>query len=164
MSKLTKNESSLLMVVLRELALRYNIDTNDKPVEEAGMAISTPQLVHEILAPEMAVLVQEQVRVLVLNTRNCLVRQVVAYQGNVNSSIIRPAEIFRPAVIDNAPSIIMAHNHPSGDPTPSPEDVQITRDLVAAGKILGVDLLDHLVIGRKGAYVSMNERKLGFDA
>ena len=95
----------------------------------------------------MAPLAQEQLRVLLLNTRNEVVGQRVIYQGNVNSAIVRPAEVLRPAVVESVPSIIVSHNHPSGDPTPSPEDVAITKDLAAAGKLLGVELLDHVVIG-----------------
>ena len=107
----------------------------------------------------MGALAQEQLRVLLLNTRNHVLGQRVIYQGNVNSSVIRPAEVFRPAVIESAPSIIISHNHPSKDPTPSPEDVSITRELVQAGKLLGIDLLDHVVIGG-GRWVSLKERKL----
>ena len=99
---------------------------------------------------------------LLLNTKNQVLRTEEVYVGNVNSSIVRPAEVFRPAVRDNAPSIIIVHNHPSGDPTPSPEDVNITRELVAAGKLLSIELLDHLVIGSGGRYVSLNEKKLDF--
>jgi DNA repair protein RadC len=84
------------------------------------------------------------------------------YVGNVNSAVVRAAEVFRPAIRDNAPSIIVAHNHPSGDPTPSPEDIAITRELVAAGKLLGIELLDHIVIGNGSRYISLNEKRLGF--
>ena len=107
----------------------------------------------------MSALAQEQLRVLLLNTRNQVRGQRVIYMGNVNSSVIRPAEVLRAAVIESAPSIIISHNHPSGDPTPSPEDVSITRELVQAGKLLGIDLLDHVVIGGDG-WVSLKERKL----
>ena len=82
--------------------------------------------------------------------------------GNVNSSVVREAEVLRPAVRDNAPSIILVHNHPSGDPTPSAEDVLITKNLVAAGKLLSIEVLDHVVIGSGGRYVSLNEKGLGF--
>ena len=88
-----------------------------------------------------------------------VVGQRVVYQGNVNSSMIRPAEVFRPAVVEAVPSIIVCHNHPSQDPTPSPEDAAITRDLVKAGKLLGVELLDHVVIGGK-RFVSLKDRNL----
>ena len=83
--------------------------------------------------------------------------------GNVNASVVRPAEVIRPAVRDNAPSIIVVHNHPSGDPTPSAEDVSITKELVSAGKLMGVELLDHVVIGSGNRYVSLNEKGLGFN-
>ena len=83
------------------------------------------------------------------------------YIGNVNSSIIRIAEVFRPAIAENAPAIILAHNHPSGDPSPSPEDVSVTRSIVAAGSTLGIDVLDHIIIGA-GRFVSLKERWLGF--
>ena len=81
---------------------------------------------------------------------------------NVNSSVTRPPEVLRPAVRENAPSIIVVHNPPSGDPTPSEEDVSVTRDLVAAGKLLGIGVLDHVVIGSGNRWVSMNEKGLGF--
>ena len=80
----------------------------------------------------------------------------------MNSSVVRPAEVLRPAVRDNAPSVIVVHNHPSGDPTPSPEDVSITKELLDAGKLLGVEVLDHLVIGSGGRYISLNEKRSGF--
>jgi DNA repair protein RadC len=72
------------------------------------------------------------------------------------------AEVFKAAIRRNAASLIVAHNHPSGDPAPSPEDIAVTRELVAAGKLLGVDVLDHLVVG-KGCWISLRERGLGFD-
>ena len=80
----------------------------------------------------------------------------------MNTSVVRPAEVFREAIRDTATSVIIAHNHPSGDPTPSPEDVAVTREIVRAGEILGIRVLDHLVIG-KGRFTSLRERGLGFD-
>jgi DNA repair protein RadC len=111
---------------------------------------------------EMAALDQEHLKVLLLNTKNEVMSTQEIYVGNVNSAVVRVAEVFRPAIRDNAPSIIVAHNHPSGDPTPSPEDVAITRELVAAGKLLGIELLDHVVIGSGNRYISLNEKRLGF--
>ena len=144
--------------LLGELAARYQVAF--QPQRPADMpSINCPQDVHNLLGPEMSVLAQEQLRVLLLDTRNHVLGQRVVYQGNVNSSVIRPAEVFRPAVIESAPSIIISHNHPSHDPTPSPEDVSITRELVEAGKLLGIDLLDHVVIGGD-RWVSLKERKL----
>ena len=80
-------------------------------------------------------------------------------RSNMHSSAVRPAEVFRAAVIENAPSIVVSHNHPSGDPTPSPEDVKVTRDLVAAGKLLDIEVMDHIVIGN-GRFVSLKEKGL----
>ena len=81
----------------------------------------------------------------------------------MNSATFRPAEVFRPAVIENAPSVIIVHNHPSGNPEPSPEDAQGTKDLVAAGKLLDIEVLDHVIIGACGRFVSLKERGCGFD-
>ncbi len=125
--------------------------------------ISCPQDAANLVSAEMGLLSQENLVVLLLNTRNQVVARRTIYIGTVNSSAVRPAEVLRPAIRENAPSIIVVHNHPSGDPTPSPEDVAVTRDLVAAGKLLDIELLDHLVIGQGGRFVSMKERRLGFD-
>ena len=129
---------------------------------EDRAVIHSPQDVANLLQGEMAPLEQEHLKVLLLNTKNQVLNVPEIYVGNVNSSVVRPAEVFRPAVRDNAPSIIVVHNHPSGDPSPSPEDVDITRELVSAGKLLSIDLLDHVVIGSGGRYESMNERRSGF--
>ena len=96
---------------------------------------------------------------LLLDTKNNVVGQRVVYQGNVSSAIVRPAEVLRPAVIEAVPSIIVSHNHPSYDPTPSPEDAAITRELAQAAKLLGIELLDHVVIGGE-KFVSLKERGL----
>ncbi len=144
--------------LLGELAARYEVSFQpERPAEMP--VISCPQDVFNLLGPEMSLLAQEQLRVLLLNTRNGVMAQRIIYQGNVNSSIVRPAEVFRAAIIDSAPSIIISHNHPSGDPTPSPEDVKITRELVEGGKLLGIDLMDHIVIAGD-RYVSLKEKKL----
>ncbi len=129
---------------------------------EERATIRSPEDVANLLMAEMAPLPQEHLKALLLNTKNEVLSVQEIYVGNVNSSMVRPAEVFRPAVRDNAPSIIVVHNHPSGDPTPSPEDVSITRELVSAGETLGIQLLDHLVIGSGNRYVSLNERRLGF--
>ena len=125
--------------------------------------IQSPQDVANLVMAEMAPLPQEHLKALLLNTKNEVLSIQEIYVGNVNSAVVRPAEVFRPAVRDNAPSLIVVHNHPSGDPTPSPEDVSVTRDLIAAGELLGIQLLDHLVIGNGNRYVSLNERRLAFN-
>lgn len=104
---------------------------------------------------------QEHLVVMLLDTKNRVLATPTVYIGNVNTSVIRVGEIFRMAVRRNAVSIIVGHNHPSGDPSPSPEDVQVTERIVEAGKMMDIDVLDHLVIG-KARYTSMKDRRLGF--
>jgi DNA repair protein RadC len=106
---------------------------------------------------------QEHLVVLVLDTKNRLLGGIhTVYIGSVNSAMVRVAEIFRPAIRLNAASILIAHNHPSQDPTPSPEDVLITRQVVEAGKLMDIEALDHLVVCA-GRFVSLRERGLGFN-
>lgn len=124
--------------------------------------IRTPQDVAALLQAEMAFLDQEHFRVLVLNTKNQVMAMPDVFVGSVNSTTIRTAEVFREAVRANCPAIIAVHNHPSGDPEPSSEDAAVTRELVAAGKALDVELVDHVVVARDG-FVSLKERRLGFD-
>jgi DNA repair protein RadC len=110
----------------------------------------------------MAALEQEHLRVIVLDTRNHVTEIVELYHGSLNASVVRVGEVFKPAIRHNAASILVVHNHPSGDPTPSPDDVIVTRSMVGAGKLLDIEVLDHLVIGQ-GKFVSMKESGLGFD-
>ena len=145
--------------LLGELAMRYQVETQPSRPNGDLPIISCPDDVQRLLAPEMASLAQEQLRVILLDTRNHVVGQRVIYQGNVSSCQVRTAEVFRPAVIDAVPRIIIAHNHPSGDPTPSPDDVTVTRRLVKAAKLLDIDLLDHIVIGGDRV-VSLKDRGL----
>ena len=144
--------------LLGELAVRYDVATRPEGPEDPP-AINCPEDVRRLLGPEMSGLAQEQLRVLLLNTKNLVVGQRVVYQGNVNSSMIRPAEVLRHAVIEAVPSIIISHNHPSQDPTPSPDDVAITRKLSQAANLLDIELLDHVVIGGE-RFVSLKERGL----
>ena len=152
------NALRINLSLLGELAVRYDVETRPEGPEDPP-SINCPEDVRKLLGPEMSGLAQEQLRVLLLNTRNQVVGQRVVYQGNVNSSMIRPAEVLRPAVMEAVPSIIVCHNHPSQDPTPSPEDAAITRELAQAGKLLGIELLDHVVIGGERS-VSLKERGL----
>jgi DNA repair protein RadC len=109
----------------------------------------------------MSALEQEHLRVILLDRRNRILETVEVYKGSVNSSQVRVGELFKDAIRANASAIVVAHNHPSGDPTPSPDDVAVTRAIVQAGKLLDIDVLDHLVIGQ-GKWVSLKERGLGF--
>ncbi len=128
----------------------------------AQLQIRSPQDVASILQLEMGLLEQEHLRVVLLNTKNHVLGIRDVYKGSLNTSLIRVGEVFRDAVKENCAAIVVAHNHPSGDPTPSPEDIRVTRELVAAGKLLDIEVLDHLIIGRN-KHVSLRQKKLGFE-
>ncbi len=128
---------------------------------EERPAINSPADAAALVQYEMSVLEQEHLRVLLLDTRNHVLDAVEVYRGSVNMSQVRVGEVFKAAIRRNATAVIVVHNHPSGDATPSPDDVALTRALVQAGKLVDVEVLDHLVIGT-GRYVSMKERGLGF--
>jgi len=133
-----------------------SLQPEDRPV------ISNPRDVANLLMGEMGFLEQEHLRVVLLNTRNQVLGISEVYVGNVSGAVIRAAEVLRPAVRENCPSIILVHNHPSGDPTPSADDVRVTEQIVEAGKLLDIDVLDHVVLGRQ-RFVSLKERGLGFN-
>ncbi len=123
--------------------------------------IRTPKDVAELLQAEMQELPQEQFRVVLVTAKNTVLDVITLYQGTLTSAPIRVGEVFRPAILANAASFIAVHCHPSGDPTPSPEDVQVTRALVQAGALLDIACLDHIILGH-GRFVSLKERQLGF--
>lgn len=125
--------------------------------------IKSPGDVANLLMLEMGHLDQEHLRTVQLDTKNRVQSIVTVYIGSVNSAQVRISEVLREAIRCNSAALIVAHNHPSGDPTPSPEDIMVTRQIIEAGKLLDIDCLDHLVIG-KGVYVSMRERGLAFHA
>ncbi len=128
----------------------------DKPI------IRSPQDLADLLLPEMSGLPQEQMRVVLLNTKNRVVGITTVYQGSLHTTVLRIADIFREAVRHNSAAIVVAHNHPSGGTVmPSPEDIAVTRQLVQAGKLLDIPLMDHIVVGN-GQFVSMKDRGLGF--
>lgn len=133
--------------------------TLEAPEERA--TINSPADAAALLQYEMSALEQEHLRVMLLDRRNRVLEVVEVYKGSVNSSQVRVGELFKDAIRTNASAVIVAHNHPSGDPTPSPDDVAVTRAIVQAGKLLDIDVLDHLVIGQ-GKWVSLKERGLGF--
>ena len=121
----------------------------------------SPEYVAMMLMSELAYAEQEHVKLVLVDSRNRVMATPTIYKGTLNSANIRVAEIFRIALRHNAAAIIMAHNHPSGDPTPSPDDVVLTRRIVEAGQLLDVPVLDHLILGHN-RWVSMKERNLGF--
>jgi DNA repair protein RadC len=128
---------------------------------EERPCIQSPGDAAELVRYEMSALLQEELRVILLDTRNRVISIEQIYKGSLNASMVRVGELFKPAIQRSSASIILTHNHPSGDPSPSPEDVNLTRSVVQAGKLLSIDVLDHLVIGL-GRYVSLKERGLGF--
>lgn len=124
--------------------------------------IRSPQDVADRLMVSMGHLEREELHVVVLDTKNHVLSTQVVYQGNVSSSLVRVAELFTEAIRSNAAGIIIAHNHPSGDPTPSPDDLHLTAETIAAGRLLDIAVLDHLVIARD-CYVSLRDRGISFD-
>ncbi len=125
--------------------------------------ITAPADLAALLMAHMGLLEQEELWLVSLTTKNHVIAMDVIYRGTIDSSSIRIADIFKTALRRNAASIIVAHNHPSTDTTPSPEDVAVTRDIADGGKLLGCALLDHLIIGY-GRWVSLRERRLGFSS
>ncbi len=125
-------------------------------------SIRSPRDVADRLVLQMGRLEREELRAVLLNTKNVVLRVATVYQGNVSSSLVRVGELFRDAVRLNASGLILVHNHPSGDPTPSPDDLHLTAEALAAGRLLDIEVLDHLVIGHD-AYVSLRDRGVSFD-
>jgi DNA repair protein RadC len=123
--------------------------------------VRSPADVANLLMMEMGLLEQENLRTVLMDTKNFVMRIHSVYTGSLNTAVVRVGEIFREAIRANSAAIILAHNHPSGDPTPSPEDVHVTEQVVEAGALLDIGVLDHLIIGRN-RYVSLKERGLGF--
>jgi DNA repair protein RadC len=139
-----------------ELGRRLTLESpEERPI------INSPADAAALVMYEMSALEQEHLRILLLDRRNRVLEIEEVYRGSVNSSQVRVGEVFKAAVRKNASALIVIHNHPSGDPTPSPDDVAVTRAIAQAGKLLDVDVLDHLVIGQ-GRWVSLKERGLGF--
>jgi DNA repair protein RadC len=133
--------------------------TVEEPEERPS--IKSPADAAALVQYEMSALDQEELRVILLNTRNKVINIIFIYRGSLNCSQVRIGELFKRAISHSAASIIIVHNHPSGDPTPSADDIALTRGVIEAGHLLGIDVLDHLIIA-KGSYISLKERKLGF--
>jgi len=138
------------------LGLRLNIPNEERPL------INSPADAAALVQYEMGLLEKEHLRTVLLDRRNRVLEIVEIYQGSVWSAQVRVGEVFHAAVSRMASAIVVIHNHPSGDPTPSPDDVAVTRAMVQAGKLLDIEVLDHLVIGQ-GKWVSLKERGLGFN-
>ena len=124
-------------------------------------SVHSPADMFDLVNPFIGSLDYKELWVINLDTRNRVMCLVKLYKGSVNSSQVRVAEVFRQAMIDNSPAIIVAHNHPTGDPAPSQDDVAVTYGIVQAGKLLDIDVLDHIIIAG-GRFISLKERGLGF--
>jgi DNA repair protein RadC len=124
--------------------------------------IRSPGDVADRLIHQMGRLEREELRIVLLNTKNVVLRVQTVYQGTVSSSLVRVGELFRDAVRLNATGVILVHNHPSGDPTPSPDDLHLTAEALAAGRLLDIEVLDHLIVGHD-AWVSLRDRGVAFD-
>lgn len=150
----------MLLRFIAEASKLYEAETGKAAAD--ALTISHPQDAYEFLRLDMERLEREQLRTISLNTKNRIISASMIYQGSVHTTVVRIAEIFRPAIRDNATAIIVAHNHPSGESSPSPEDVSLTAELVKAGNLSGIDVLDHLVIGKGNpGFVSLREHGLG---
>ena len=128
---------------------------------EERPVVKSPADIATLLQGEMSFLEQEEMRVVLLNTKNQVLSVPRVYKGSINTSLVRVSELFKEAVRENCAALVVVHNHPSGDPTPSPEDVKVTEQIVKAGKLLDIEVLDHIIIGQQ-RYISLKERGLGF--
>ncbi len=136
--------------LVKESSVAYNLE---KSIVNPATAA---QVVNQVF--DMQNQPNEVFAILCLNTKNKVVGAHIISQGSLSSSIVHPREVFKAAMINNAASVILAHNHPSGDPEPSREDIETTRRLINAGEIMGIKVLDHVIIGER--YLSMKERCL----
>lgn len=124
--------------------------------------VRSPRDVAERMSPRMGHLEREELAVLLLNSKNAVLRESSVYRGNVSAALVRVAELFRDAVRTHAAGVIVVHNHPSGDPEPSPDDLHLTAEAIAAGRLLDIPVLDHIVVAGD-AYVSLRDRGVAFD-
>ena len=145
-------KAAQLQAVL-ELARRLTV-----PVTQERYQIISPADAANLVMADMSYLDHEELRVICLDTKNHVVANIRLYQGTLNSSVLRPAEIFRPAITRNCAGIIICHNHPSGDPKPSPEDEAVTLQLVEAARLFDIDFVDHIIVGSNQRFVSLKEK------
>lgn len=148
-----KNIIASQILAIGELFRRFN----SLNLIREGNSISSPRDIAKLLINEMMSLKQEILKLIMLDTKNNIIGIKDVFKGSLNTSIVHPREIFKEALKKSSSSIIICHNHPSGDPTPSKEDINITLRLKECSKIIGIDLLDHLIIG-KDKFVSLKEK------
>lgn len=124
----------------------------------AAFTIRSPEDAKQLAEAHIADEDREVFLVMMLNTKNHVIGLHRAHIGSLNASIVHPREVLKSAILNNAASIIVSHQHPSGDPTPSKEDLEVTKRLAEAGKIIGIELLDHVIVSHTGKYVSLKEK------
>ena len=159
-SRMEKLKVNDMFSQVRQLHEQINTYLHKCPASERPV-IHSPADAAELLMPFISHLDHEELWIMLLNRRNSVTQLVRLYQGSVNSSQVRVGEVFRQAIVEQSSAIVIAHNHPSNDPSPSPDDVAVTRAIVQAGKLLDIDVLDHLVVC-DNSFVSLKERGLGF--
>lgn len=148
-----KESKASQLIAIGELFRRFN---TYKSLNEFKK-VKSPEDVANMLYGEMGTFNQEVLKLLILNTKNEIIKIVDVFKGSLNSSLVHPREIFNEAIRNNAASIIICHNHPSGDPTPSGEDIKVTTRLKECSDIIGISLIDHIIIGRNN-YISLKEK------
>lgn len=143
-----------------KLAAAFELSRRLRSRADGGtLSLGSPEAVFARFGPLMEDLKKEEFRVVLLNTQNGYIKDEIVSEGTLSASLVHPREVFRPAIRESAASLILLHNHPSGDPTPSREDVKLTRQLVEAAKLLDLKIHDHVIIGR-GRFVSLAQRGL----
>ncbi|WP_058485499.1 RadC family protein [Defluviitalea phaphyphila] len=145
---------------VKALQIKAVLELSKRISKRQGMLkykINSPKSIASIYMEEMRYLKQEYFKIVILNTKNQIIGDKNITKGSINSSIVHPREIFKYAIKKSATSIIMIHNHPSGDPNPSKEDIQVTKRIVDGGELLGINILDHIIIG-DGIYISLKEK------
>jgi DNA repair protein RadC len=142
--------------ILAAMELGRRAAEEERPERER---VSSPREVYERMRFLMRDLAHEEFHVLLLDTQNRVVRDLQVTRGTLDASLVHPREVFRPAIVESAASVILVHNHPSGDPSPSAEDRAVTRQLRTAGQQIGIDVIDHVIVG-EGRYVSFSEAGL----
>jgi DNA repair protein RadC len=140
------------LIALSELSKRFKSFKSGEEIK-----ITQPQNVAQYIMEDMRHLKKEYLKIIMLNTKNIVIKVTDVSMGSLNSSIVHPREVFVEAIKCSSASIIICHNHPSGDPTPSKEDINITNRLKECGKLLGIEVLDHIIIGN-GTYISLKEK------
>lgn len=131
------------------------------PGQRKSVQVRCPDDIAAEVMPGLRDLDHEELHVVLLNTKNRVLKTIKLYVGSLNTSLVRPAEVFKEAVRLNCAAVILAHNHPSGDTEPSADDVKLTEEIVQAGRHLDIEVLDHLIIGDH-RWLSLRERRLGF--